>query len=153
MSPQKVREVTREVQGMPVSKALALLAYTPKKAAMLIGRTLQSAIANAVNNNGMDEETLFIKSCTATDGGQLKRIMPRARGSASPIIKRMAHITVIVASMSNGSEENAKTVADATVIDADSPAPKAKKVAKKAAKKTTDAAPAAKRASKAKDSE
>ena len=147
MSPQKVREVTREVQGMPVSKALALLAYTPKKAAMLIGKTLQSAIANAVNNNGLDEETLFIKSCTATDGGSLKRIMPRARGSAAPIIKRLAHITVVVAST-----EAAPSKAEAAPAE-DTAKPAAKKAAKKTAKTASAEAPAAKRARKSKDSE
>lgn len=139
MSPQKVREVTREVQGMHVSKALALLAYTPKKSAMLIGRVLQSAIANAVNNNGMDEESLYIKSCTATDGGTLKRIMPRARGSASPIIKRMSHITVIVAPTKEAAEAPMNTDKVVEVVspeDVGEVAPKAKKASKK---KTADA--------------
>lgn len=148
MSPQKVREVTREVQGMPVSKALALLAYTPKKAAMLIGRTLQSAIANAVNNHGLDEETLYIKSCTATDGGSFKRIMPRARGSASPIIKRLVHITVIVAAQA---ETPAKETEAVSAPEETASAPKAKRASKKAAKKTGDAP--ARRTRKAKDTE
>jgi large subunit ribosomal protein L22 len=97
ISPLKVREVTREIQGMDVSRALALLNYTPKKAALLIGKTLQSAVANAENQHEMDPETLFVKSCTATPGPTLKRIMPRARGSAAPILKRSSHITVILA--------------------------------------------------------
>lgn len=142
MSPQKVREVAREVQGMPVSKALALLAYTPKKAAVLIGRVLQSAIANAVNNNGLDEETLYVQLCTATDGLKMKRIMPRARGSAAPIIKRMSHITVVVAPK-DGSAPAAKTDA------ADEAEPTTEAPAKKAAKKKA-AKPAAKSARKAK---
>jgi large subunit ribosomal protein L22 len=96
ISPLKAREVTRAITGMDVSQALAVLNYTPKKAALLIGKTLQSAIANATHNAEMDEETLFIKSCVATDGPALKRIMPRARGSASPIKKRMTHITVVL---------------------------------------------------------
>jgi large subunit ribosomal protein L22 len=97
ISPLKVREVTREIQGMDVSRALALLNYTPKKAALLIGKTLQSAVANAENQHEMDPETLMVKSCTATPGPTLKRIMPRARGSAAPILKRSSHITVILA--------------------------------------------------------
>ena len=96
ISPLKAREVTRAITGMDVSQALAVLNYTPKKAALLVGKTLQSAIANATNNNEMDEETLFVKSAVATDGPALKRIMPRARGSASPIKKRMTHITVVL---------------------------------------------------------
>jgi large subunit ribosomal protein L22 len=97
MSPQKVREVTREIQGLPVAHALSILNYTPKKSAMLIGKTLQTAIANAEHNFKLDGETLYVKSAVATAGPSLKRIIPRARGSAAPIKKRMCHITVIVA--------------------------------------------------------
>jgi large subunit ribosomal protein L22 len=97
MSPQKVREVARVVQGLHVSEALALLNYTPKKAAVLIGKVLQTAIANASHNFGLDEENLVVKLCTATSGGMFKRFMPQARGSAHPILKRNSHITVIVA--------------------------------------------------------
>ena len=97
ISPLKAREVTREIQGLDVSHALALLNYTPKKAALLIGKTLQSAVANAENQHELDPETLMVKTCTATPGPTLKRIMPRARGSAAPILKRSSHITVILA--------------------------------------------------------
>jgi len=97
MSDQKVREVTRAVTGMPVSQALNILAFTPKKAAKLVGKTLQAAIANAENNHELDSEDLIIKSATASKGGMLKRIMPRARGSAGGIKKRMSHITVVLA--------------------------------------------------------
>ena len=97
MSAQKAREVTRAITGMPVSQALSVLDFTPKKSAFLIGKTLRSAIANAENNHELDTETLVVKSAVATDGPALKRIMPRARGSAAPIKKRMCHITVIVA--------------------------------------------------------
>lgn len=108
ISPQKAREVTREIQGMDVNSALAVLNYTPKKAALLIGKTLQSAIANASHNYEMDEETLYVKSATATTGPSLKRIMPRARGSAAPIKKRMSHITVIVSQRTKSAEDAAK---------------------------------------------
>lgn len=97
MSDQKVREVTRAVTGMSVSEAINVLAFTPKKAAKLVGKTLQAAIANAENNHELDADELYIKSATATKGGMLKRIMPRARGSASAIKKRMSHITVVLA--------------------------------------------------------
>lgn len=110
ISSQKAREVTREIQGMDVNSALAVLNYTPKKAALLIGKVLQSAIANANHNHQLAEETLFVKSVTATTGPSLKRIMPRARGSAAPIKKRMAHITVIVASRDEGGNENPNIV-------------------------------------------
>ncbi len=96
-SAQKVREVTREVQGMSVSHALSILNYTPKKAALLIGKTLQSAVANAEHNHELDADDLFVKSAIATDGPALKRIMPRARGSAAAIKKKSCHITIILA--------------------------------------------------------
>lgn len=110
ISPLKAREVTREIQGLDVSRAQALLHYTPKKAAKLIGKTLQSAVANAEHHHEIDPDTLFVKSCTATPGRTLKRIMPRARGSASPILKRSSHITVILATMAEEEkvEETAK---------------------------------------------
>lgn len=96
ISSLKAREVTRAIQGMPVSTALSVLNYTPKKAALLVGKTLQSAVANAENNHELDPETLIVKSAVATEGPSLSRIMPRARGSASPIKKRMTHITIIL---------------------------------------------------------
>ena len=105
ISPLKAREVTREIQGLDVSHALALLNYTPKKAALLIGKTLQSAVANAENQHELDPETLMVKTCTATPGPTLKRIMPRARGSAAPILKRSSHITVILAAKAAESAE------------------------------------------------
>lgn len=139
ISPQKAREVTREIQGMDVNNALAILNYTPKKAALLIGKTLQSAIANATHNHSLDEETLFVKSVTATTGPSLKRIMPRARGSASPIKKRMAHITVVVAPKV---ETNKTKDAEAPkVVEVEAAAP-AKKAAKKATKTAKAEAPA-----------
>ena len=109
ISPQKAREVTREIQGMDVNSALAVLNYTPRKAALLIGKTLQSAIANASHNYSMDEESLYVKSATATTGPSLKRIMPRARGSAAPIKKRMAHITVVVSQRPAADGQTKKT--------------------------------------------
>src|SRR6266550_4622077 len=85
ISPFKVREVTREIQGLPVSAALDLLAFTPKKAAFLIGKTLKSAIANAENNANLKPDGLVVKEATVGEGPTLKRIMARARGSASQI--------------------------------------------------------------------
>ena len=97
ISDQKVREVTRAIQGMPVSQAISVLNFTPKKAAALIGKTLRSAVANAENNHSLDADDLIVKSATATKGPTLNRIMPRARGSASGIKKRMSHITLVLA--------------------------------------------------------
>lgn len=94
ISAFKVREVTREIQGLPVSAALDLLAFTPKKAAFLINKTLKSAIANAENNANLKPDTLVVKEAVAGEGPTIKRIMARARGSASPILKRTSHIRI-----------------------------------------------------------
>jgi large subunit ribosomal protein L22 len=96
ISPFKVREVAREIQGLPVSAALDLLAFTPKKAAFLIGKTLKSAIANAENNANLKADGLVVKEATAGEGPTLKRIMARARGSASRILKRTSHIRIVL---------------------------------------------------------
>jgi large subunit ribosomal protein L22 len=96
ISPFKVREVTREIQGLPVSAALDLLAFTPKKAAFLIGKTLKSAIANAENNANLKPDALVVKEAIVGEGPTLKRIMARARGSASRILKRTSHIRIVL---------------------------------------------------------
>jgi large subunit ribosomal protein L22 len=96
ISAFKVREVTREIQGLPVSAALDLLAFTPKKAAFLIGKTLKSAIANAENNANLKPDGLVVKEATVGEGPTLKRIMARARGSASRILKRTSHIRIVL---------------------------------------------------------
>ena len=96
ISPFKVREVTREIQGLPVSAALDLLAFTPKKAAFLIGKTLKSAIANAENNANLRPDGLVVKEAIVGEGPTLKRIMARARGSASRILRRTSHIRIVL---------------------------------------------------------
>ena len=96
ISPFKVREVTREIQGLPVSAALDLLAFTPKKASFLIGKTLKSAIANAENNANLKPEGLVVKEAIVGEGPTLKRMMARARGSGSSILKRTSHIRIVL---------------------------------------------------------
>jgi large subunit ribosomal protein L22 len=96
ISPFKVREVTREIQGLPVSAALDVLAFTPKKAAFLIGKTLKSAVANAENNANLKVDSLVVKEAVVGEGPTLKRIMARARGSASRILKRTSHIRIVL---------------------------------------------------------
>jgi len=96
ISPFKAREVTREIQGLPVSAALDLLTFTPKKAAFLIGKTLKSAIANAENNANLKPDGLVVKEAVVGEGPTLKRIMARARGSASRIQKRTSHIRIVL---------------------------------------------------------
>ena len=96
ISPFKAREVTREIQGLPVSAALDLLTFTPKKAAFLISKTLKSAIANAENNANLKPDGLVVKEAVVGEGPTLKRIMARARGSASRIQKRTSHIHIVL---------------------------------------------------------
>lgn len=91
-----MREVTREIQGLPVSAALDVLAFTPKKAAFLINKTLKSAIANAENNANLKADGLVVKEAVVDEGPTFKRMMTRARGSGSRILKRTAHIRIVL---------------------------------------------------------
>ena len=96
ISPKKARDVARAIQGMPVSDALDALAYTPRKAANLIGKTLKSAVANAENNHELIADELTIKEATVGDGPTFKRFKPRARGSAGAIRKRTSHLYIVL---------------------------------------------------------
>ncbi len=96
ISPFKVREVTRAIQGLPVSAALDLVAFSPKKAAGFIAKTLKSAVANAENNANLRVDGLVVKEATVGEGPTMKRMMPRARGSGSRILKRSSHIRIIL---------------------------------------------------------
>lgn len=96
ISPLKVRDVVREIRGLPASQALDILNFTPKKAAYLVGKTLRSGIANAENNHEMSVDRLVIKEAQVGEGPRLKRIKPAARGSAHPIQKRTSHIRIIL---------------------------------------------------------
>src|SRR5438477_1994805 len=95
ISPFKVREVTREIQGLPVSAALDVLAFTPKKAAFLINKTLKSAIANAENNANLKVDGLVVKEAVVGEGPTFKRMATRARGSGSQVLKRTGHISAV----------------------------------------------------------
>src|SRR5215216_5210949 len=96
ISPFKAREITREIQGLPVSAALDVVAYSPKKAAALINKTLKSAVANAENNANLKVDGLVVKEATVGEGPTIKRMMTRARGSGSRILKRSSHIRIIL---------------------------------------------------------
>src|SRR5256714_7770719 len=96
ISAFKVREVTREIQGLPVSAALDILAFTPKKAAFLINKTLKSAIANAENNANLKADGLVVKEAVVGEGPTFKRMTTRARGSGARILKRTAHIRIVL---------------------------------------------------------
>ncbi|MCL7929932.1 50S ribosomal protein L22 [Halomonas llamarensis] len=97
LSAQKARLVADQVRGKPVAEALDLLAFSPKKAATLVKKVLQSAIANAEENEGMDIDELRVSTICVDEGMTLKRIKPRAKGRADRILKRTCHITVKVA--------------------------------------------------------
>jgi large subunit ribosomal protein L22 len=94
MSAQKMREVVRQIQGLPALQAQAVLAVVPRKGARFAAKTLRSAIANAENNNKLRPETLRIKEAVAGTATTLKRFQPKARGSAGPILKRRCHIKI-----------------------------------------------------------
>jgi large subunit ribosomal protein L22 len=94
MSAQKMREVVRQIQGLPALQAQAILAVVTRKGARFAAKTLKSAIANAENNNKLRPETLRIKEAVAGSAGMLKRFQPKARGSAGPILKRRCHIKI-----------------------------------------------------------
>ena len=101
ISAFKVREVTREIQGLPAEEALEIVRLIPKKAARLIGKVLASAIANAENNNNSENKTLraenlIVKQAVAGEGPTLKRMHTRARGGGARINKRTAHIKIIL---------------------------------------------------------
>src|SRR5437016_4223118 len=96
ISPFKAREITREIQGLPVSAALDVVAYSPKKAAALINKTLKSAVANAENNANLKVDGLVVKEAIVGEGPTMKRLMTRARGSGSRILKRSSHIRIIL---------------------------------------------------------
>jgi large subunit ribosomal protein L22 len=97
ISPQKVRMVIGAVKGQPVEMGLNRLKFMPQKAARLIEKTLRSAVANADQRAGMDVDSLVIRNVIADQGPTLKRFRARARGRGTRILKRTAHITVILA--------------------------------------------------------
>jgi large subunit ribosomal protein L22 len=96
ISPRKVRLVIDLVRGKKVDEALAILEFTPKRAAKVVKKLIQSAVANAEQNPDVDVDNLYIKRIYADDGPTLKRIRPRAVGRAYLIRKRTSHITVIL---------------------------------------------------------
>jgi large subunit ribosomal protein L22 len=96
MSPKKVREVARVIQGRPASEALDLVRFIPRKSARLVAKTLKSAVANAENNNQLSVENLVVKRALVEQGPVLKRFKAAARGSAAPRRKKMSHIRIVL---------------------------------------------------------
>ena len=96
VSVQKACFVLDAIRGKDVQSALALLEYNPRYASSIIKKLLESAIANAENNNGMKAENLYIAACFANKGPTMKRVKPRAQGRPYRIEKRMSHITIVL---------------------------------------------------------
>ncbi len=96
IAPRKVRLVLDLIRNQDVKKAKAYLMFTRKAASKAINTVLCSAISNAVKNNGLNEDKLYVSECYASDGTTIKRTLPRARGSADVIRKRSSHITIFV---------------------------------------------------------
>eukprot|EP00659_Diplonema_papillatum_P021269 gene21269-32727_t len=94
ISAQKARLVADQIRGKKVGEALNLLAFSSKKAAEIIKKVLESAVANAEHNEGADVDDLKVSTVFVNEGRSLKRIMPRAKGRADRIVKRSCHITV-----------------------------------------------------------
>ncbi len=96
ISPQKARLVADLVRGKDVETAINTLRFMPKKGARILRKVIESALANASQNEGIDVDTLYIKTIFVDGGPTLKRIRPRAQGRASRILKRSSHITVVL---------------------------------------------------------
>ena len=144
ISPFKAREITREIQGLPVSAALDVVAYSPKKAAALINKTLKSAVANAENNANLKADGLVVKEAVVGEGPTFKRIMARARGTASRILKRTSHIRIVLSDeiaietreTRKAKRDQEKKVAGKEGAAEEAKAEKKSKTKKKPAKKT-----------------
>ena len=102
LSPQKARLVADLVRGKKVDEALNILKFSNKKAARVLKKVLDSAIANAENNNGADVDELKVSKITVDEGPILKRFMARAKGRGTQIFKRTSHIAVVVGSGKKG---------------------------------------------------
>jgi large subunit ribosomal protein L22 len=103
MSAQKMREVVRQIQGLPAANAAAALAVTPRKGARFVAKTLKSAMANAEDlkahhkeYSAMKTDRLVIKEAVAQTASTLRRFTPKARGSAGPILKRNCHVKIVL---------------------------------------------------------
>ncbi len=97
ITPQKARLIADQIRGLPVARALETLEFSPKKAAAIVRKVLNSAIANAEHNAGADIDELRVSRVFVDEGPMYKRIQARAKGRANRILKRTSHITVTVA--------------------------------------------------------
>ncbi|MCK9251641.1 MAG: 50S ribosomal protein L22 [Clostridiaceae bacterium] len=96
IAPRKVAVVVDLIKGKSLDEAYAILQYTPKAASPVLSKLLKSAEANAVNNNSLSRDNLYVADCFANQGPVMKRIIPKARGSAARIHKRTSHVTLVL---------------------------------------------------------
>ncbi len=96
ITPQKARLVADQIRGKAVDRALEILTFSPKKAAVIVKKVLESAIANAEHNEGADIDELKVSTIFVDDGPTHRRFRARAKGRAANILKRTSHITVVV---------------------------------------------------------
>lgn len=96
IAPRKVRLVVDLIRGKKVADAINILRLTPKGASPVVEKVVKSAVANAVNNNKMDQSNLYISKAYVDEGVTMKRYLPRAKGSANEILKRTSHITIVL---------------------------------------------------------
>jgi len=96
MSASKGRSLARALRGLPVNEALKVTELQPQKAAALVAKTLKTALADAQNTAHLAVDALRVKEVRIDEGPRLKRYWPRARGSASPILKRLCHVKVVL---------------------------------------------------------
>ncbi len=96
ISPRKVQIVLDLIRGKDAGTAMAILKNTPKSASEYLIKLLKSAVANAENNFGMDSSKLYVSECFVCPGPTLKRLLPRAKGSADRLLKRSSHVTIAV---------------------------------------------------------
>ena len=94
ISPRKVQIVLDLIRGKDAGTAMAILKNTPKSASEYLIKLLKSAVANAENNFGMDTSKLYVSECFVCPGPTLKRLLPRAKGSADRLLKRSSHVTI-----------------------------------------------------------
>ena len=116
ISPQKANEVARLIRGMGASVALDTLRFVPRKAARIIRKTLQSAIANAENNAKLDVNDLIVKSAEVGSGPTIKRFIAVARGSAHPLLKRTSHIKIVLSDDGGRKDKKAAKSGDTATV-------------------------------------
>jgi len=96
LSPRKVRLVVDQIRGKGVEEALNILKFTPKRSALIVSKTLRTAVANAENTQSVDVDQLYIKQANVDEAGMWKRFTPRAQGRATRIRKRLSHVTIVL---------------------------------------------------------